>query len=133
MFLFPYFQGYQIPKGWTIIYSIRDTIELSESYSNKDQFNPDRFNPDHQEDQKGGRYNYPIFGGGSRSCMGKQFAQLILKIFLVELARTCSVEPLYKDPVKFRGLPIPHPVDGLPLRFKRLDPSDIVKEAVSKD
>lgn len=124
-------EGYQIPKGWTIIYSIRDTIELSEGYSNKDQFNPDRFNPDRQEDQKGGRYNYPIFGGGSRSCMGKQFAQLILKILLVELARTCSVEPLYKEPVKFRAMPIPHPVEDLPLRFKKLDPSDIVKDAMS--
>ena len=95
-------------------------------------FNPDRFNPDHQEDQIGGRYNYPIFGGGSRSCVGKQFAQLILKIFLVELARTCSVKPLYEEPVRFRGLPIPHPIEGLPLKFEMLEPADVIKEATSQ-
>ncbi|PIK40023.1 putative cytochrome P450 26A1 [Apostichopus japonicus] len=79
-------EGYQIPQGWTVLYSIRDTLSFSDSYFDRDQFDPDRFSPERKEDQIGGRYNYPIFGGGSRSCMGKQFAQLILRILLVELA-----------------------------------------------
>ena len=31
------------------------------------------------------------FGIGSRSCVGKEFAKLFLRIFLLEFARTCDV------------------------------------------
>lgn len=110
-------QGLQIPKGWTVLYSIRDTLKFSEHYKNKDIFDPDRYSPERREDKKGGRYNYPVFGGGQRACPGKFLATMILKVLIIELVRSTKFELLEPEKVKMRSIPVPHPVDGLPVKF----------------
>ncbi|PIK36041.1 putative cytochrome P450 26A1, partial [Apostichopus japonicus] len=109
--------GLQIPKGWTVLYSIRDTLKFSEHYKNKDIFDPDRYSPERREDKKGGRYNYPVFGGGQRACPGKFLATMILKVLIIELVRSTKFELLEPEKVKMRSIPVPHPVDGLPVKF----------------
>ncbi|KAK6328042.1 hypothetical protein J4Q44_G00000200 [Coregonus suidteri] len=81
-------EGYQIPKGWTVIYSICDTHDVADVFPNKEEFNPERFMAKASEDSS--RFNYIPFGGGSRMCVGKEFAKVLLKIFLVELTLHCN-------------------------------------------
>ncbi|NXS25519.1 CP26C protein, partial [Mystacornis crossleyi] len=71
--------GYQIPKGWSVMYSIRDTHETVAIYQTPpSSFDPDRFSASQPE--AAGRFHYIPFGGGARSCIGKELAQAILKL-----------------------------------------------------
>ncbi|XP_051778798.1 cytochrome P450 26A1 isoform X1 [Erpetoichthys calabaricus] len=106
--------GYQIPKGWNVIYSICDTHDVAPIFPNKDEFNPDRFMTDLPEDAS--RFNYIPFGGGSRSCVGKEYAKILLKIFLIELAKSCNWTLLNGPPTMKTG-PTVYPVDNLPTKF----------------
>ncbi|XP_066477163.1 cytochrome P450 26A1 [Tiliqua scincoides] len=106
--------GYQIPKGWNVIYSICDTHDVAELFTNKDEFNPDRFMTTFPEDAS--RFSFIPFGGGLRSCVGKEFAKILLKIFTVELARNCDWQLLNGPPTMKTG-PIMYPVDNLPTKF----------------
>ncbi len=109
-----FLQGYQIPKGWNVIYSICDTHDVAEVFPNKDEFQPERFMGKGLED--GSRFNYIPFGGGSRMCVGKEFAKVLLKIFLVELTQQCNWILLNGPPTMKTG-PTVYPVDNLPTKF----------------
>ncbi|XP_019473217.1 cytochrome P450 26A1 isoform X3 [Meleagris gallopavo] len=106
--------GYQIPKGWNVIYSICDTHDVADLFTDKDEFNPDRFMSPSPEDSS--RFSFIPFGGGLRSCVGKEFAKVLLKIFTVELARSCDWQLLNGPPTMKTG-PIVYPVDNLPAKF----------------
>nr|KAF6303620.1 cytochrome P450 family 26 subfamily A member 1 [Myotis myotis] len=108
--------GYQIPKGWNVIYSICDTHDVADIFTNKEEFNPDRFMLPHPEDAS--RFSFIPFGGGLRSCVGKEFAKILLKIFIVELARHCDWR-LLNGPPTMKTCPTVYPVDNLPARFTR--------------
>ncbi|XP_069611993.1 cytochrome P450 26A1 [Ranitomeya imitator] len=107
--------GYQIPKGWNVIYSIADTHNLAEIFPNKEEFNPDRFLTPFPEDSS--RFSFIPFGGGPRSCVGKEFAKILLKTFIIELCRSCDWE-LLNGPPTMKTSPIVYPVDNLPTQFK---------------
>lgn len=110
------FQGYQIPKGWNVIYSICDTHDVAEIFPDKDDFQPERFMMSNSGDHT--RFQYIPFGGGSRMCVGKEFAKVLLKIFLVEVVRTCRWSLLNGPPTMKTG-PTVYPVDNLPTKFSR--------------
>ncbi|KAL0964515.1 hypothetical protein UPYG_G00324910 [Umbra pygmaea] len=108
--------GYQIPKGWSVMYSIRDTHETAAVFQSPEIFNPDRFRTKHDE-SKTGRFNYVPFGGGIRSCVGKQLAQMILKTLAVEVIGTCKWTLATENFPKMQTVPIVHPVNGLHVHF----------------
>ncbi|XP_076854701.1 cytochrome P450 26A1 [Brachyhypopomus gauderio] len=108
--------GYQIPKGWNVIYSICDTHDVADVFPSKEEFQPERFMAKGFEDSP--RFNYIPFGGGARMCVGKEFAKVLLKIFLVELAQHCNWT-LSNGPPTMKTGPTVYPVDNLPTKFTR--------------
>ncbi|KAK2824679.1 hypothetical protein Q5P01_021854 [Channa striata] len=108
--------GYQIPKGWSVMYSIRDTHETAAVFQSPELFDPDRFGPDREESRLA-RFSYVPFGGGVRSCVGKELAQIILKTLAVELIGTCKWTLATEDFPKMQTVPIVHPVNGLHVNF----------------
>uniref|UniRef100_A0A8C6YEW0 Cytochrome P450 family 26 subfamily C member 1 n=1 Tax=Naja naja TaxID=35670 RepID=A0A8C6YEW0_NAJNA len=118
--------GYQIPKGWSVMYSIRDTHETASIYqSPPDTFDPERFwvSPEDQEEHKTSaslRFHYIPFGGGVRNCIGKELAKAILKMLAIELVSTASWELATAHFPKMQTVPIVHPVDDLQLYFHSL-------------
>ncbi|XP_070608482.1 cytochrome P450 26C1 [Erythrolamprus reginae] len=118
--------GYQIPKGWSVMYSIRDTHETTSIYqSPPDTFDPERFwiSSEDQEEHKTSaslRFHYIPFGGGVRSCIGKELAKTILKTLAIELVSTASWELATAHFPKMQTVPIVHPVDDLQLYFHSL-------------
>ncbi|XP_027765407.1 cytochrome P450 26C1 [Empidonax traillii] len=112
--------GYQIPKGWSVMYSIRDTHETAAVYqSPPSSFDPDRFGAARTE--AAGRFHYIPFGGGARSCIGKELAQAILKLLAIELVSTARWELATPGYPAMQTVPIVHPVDdGLQLYFHPL-------------
>ncbi|XP_047410342.1 cytochrome P450 26C1 [Sciurus carolinensis] len=114
--------GYQIPKGWSVMYSIRDTHETAAVYrSPPEGFDPERFSSA-LEDAPGtsGRFHYIPFGGGARSCLGQELAQAVLQLLAVELVRTARWELATPAFPAMQTVPIVHPVDGLRLFFHPL-------------
>lgn len=106
--------GYQIPKGWNVIYSICDTHDVAEIFPHKEEFQPERFLCAPCSDSA--RFQYIPFGGGSRMCVGKEFAKVLLKIFLVELVSK-SHWTLLNGPPTMKTGPTVYPVDNLPTKF----------------
>ncbi|XP_015262110.1 PREDICTED: cytochrome P450 26C1-like [Gekko japonicus] len=120
--------GYQIPKGWSVMYSIRDTHETASIYqSPPDTFDPERFWVPQEEGEEhkapsSVRFHYIPFGGGVRNCIGKELAQAILKLLAIELVSTARWELATPHFPKMQTVPIVHPVDGLQLYFHPLKP-----------
>uniref|UniRef100_A0A4W3J9A6 Cytochrome P450 26B1 n=1 Tax=Callorhinchus milii TaxID=7868 RepID=A0A4W3J9A6_CALMI len=112
--------GCQIPKGWSVLYSIRDTHDTAQVFQNVAAFDPDRFGEERDEN-KGGRFNYIPFGGGVRGCLGKELAKLVLKVLGVELAISSRFQLATRSPPRMQTVPVVHPVDGLRVRFCGLD------------
>nr|XP_003413722.1 cytochrome P450 26B1 [Loxodonta africana] len=112
--------GFQIPKGWSVMYSIRDTHDTAPVFKDVTVFDPDRFSQARSED-KDGRFHYLPFGGGVRTCLGKHLAKLFLKVLAVELASTSRFELATRTFPRITLVPILHPVDGLSVKFFGLD------------
>ncbi|KAJ8013905.1 hypothetical protein DPEC_G00034680 [Dallia pectoralis] len=108
--------GYQIPKGWSVMYSIRDTHETAAVFQSPEIFDPERFGTNRDE-SKMGRFNYVPFGGGIRSCVGKELAQMLLKTLAVELIGTCKWTLATETFPRMQTVPIVHPVNGLHVHF----------------
>ncbi|KAK6183104.1 hypothetical protein SNE40_010648 [Patella caerulea] len=109
---------YQVPKDWTVIYSIRETHNTSPLFGRPQEFLPERWNDD-SLNVPDLRFNYLPFGVGARSCPGEKFAKLKLKIFLIEVLRR-SRWTLHNDSPEIVLLPSPHPKDNLPVTFTSL-------------
>lgn len=113
---FHYSQGYQIPKDWSIMYSIRDTHETSAAFQNPELFDPDRFSPERDE-SRASRFSYVPFGGGVRRCVGRELAMLVLKTLCVELLATAEWTLATETYPRMQTVPIVHPVNGLHVKF----------------
>ncbi|XP_038649385.1 cytochrome P450 26B1-like [Scyliorhinus canicula] len=108
--------GFQIPKGWSVMYSIQDTHDTAPIFQHPEIFNPDRFAED-QMKGKDARFQYLPFGGGVRRCLGKELAKLTLKILAIELATISHWELATKTFPKMLMVPVVHPADGLKVQF----------------
>ncbi|XP_063048317.1 cytochrome P450 26B1 [Engraulis encrasicolus] len=108
--------GYQVPKGWSVMYSIRDTHETAAAYQSPELFDPDRFNADRDE-SKSGRFNYVPFGGGVRRCIGRELAVIVLKTLAIELLGTAECRLATDTYPRMQTVPIVHPVNGLHVHF----------------
>lgn len=80
------FNGYHVPSGWKVQYSIVLTHQAKDIYTNPEKFDPDRFSPERQESRKK-PYSLIGFGGGSRSCLGMALAKLEMKMVMALLLR----------------------------------------------
>ncbi len=109
------------------MFGILDTHEISEIYENREDFSPERWQnlqPDH---------NLLPFGAGPRICVGRQYAELLMKIFTVNLVDQCEWTLENENP-KLSRLPVFHPKDLLPATFSRKTflekPNGITKKIV---
>jgi retinoid hydroxylase len=112
------FNGYQIPKGWNVLYQIGPTHQDRELYPEPDRFDPDRFSSEQIAERA--KYGYVPFGGGIRECIGKEFARLEMKIFAAHLARQYDWMLLPDQNLEMVTIPTPHPRDGLKVKFKAI-------------
>ncbi|TAD94327.1 MAG: cytochrome P450 [Oscillatoriales cyanobacterium] len=109
------FGGYEIPKGWSVLYQINQTHQDATVYPEPDRFNPDRFN----SERSAKPFSYVPFGGGLRECLGKEFARLEMKLFAARMIRECEWELLPNQDLNLIRVPTPHPRDGLRVKFQR--------------
>ena len=108
--------GYQIPKGWMVLYEINQTHLNPEIYPEPSTFQPERFAGNASRE----KYSYVPFGGGIRECLGKEFARLEMKLFAVHLLRHYTWELLPDQDLSLVTVPTPHPRDNLKVRFTQI-------------
>ncbi|MEG3859871.1 cytochrome P450 [Microcoleus sp. herbarium12] len=111
------FGGYEIPKGWSVLYEINQTHQDTSVYPEPDRFDPDRFSSERSTNAK--PFSYVPFGGGLRECLGKEFARLEMKLFAARIVRECEWELLPDQDLNLIRVPTPHPRDGLRVKFRR--------------
>jgi len=109
------FGGYEIPKGWSVLSEINQTHQDSQLYPEPDRFDPDRFN----SERSAKPFSYVPNGGGLRECLGKEFARLEMKLFAAKIVREYEWDLLPDQDLNLIKVPIPHPRDGLRVKFGR--------------
>lgn len=81
------FNGFRIPAGRRVLYSIYLTHRHPDYWPNPAQFNPSRF-----DDRPGpGHTLFLPFGGGRRNCVGRAFAEVEVKVVLARLLQRFDV------------------------------------------
>jgi cytochrome P450 len=76
------FNGYGIPAGTRVVYSIYLTQRDPRYWPAPERFDPQRFAPGHTPHAP---YTYLPFGGGPRNCLGYAFAEVELRLVLARL------------------------------------------------
>jgi len=87
------FNGYHVPAGSYVLYSIAASHLLPGVFANPTLFDPDRFAPPREEHKKT-PYALVGFGGGPRICIGINFAQIEIKALVTHVLRHYRLELL---------------------------------------
>lgn len=110
------FNGFHVPAGWQVLYSILGTHKLEIIYSEPKRFDPDRLSPQRQE-HKQRPFSLIGFGGGPRVCIGIAFAKLEMKLVAAYLLRSYQWELLPNQHLEPVLIPTNRPKDGLRVHF----------------
>jgi len=87
--------GYVIPAGCTVVIATFKVHRLEEIYPNPDKFDPDNFLPERSANRH--YYAFIPFSAGPRSCVGRKYAMLKLKILLSTILRNFKVTGNLKE------------------------------------
>ena len=112
-----------------MVYSIRETQAFSDLFSSSDRFEPERWELG-QRTPGEDTFHFLPFGRGARSCAGKEYAKLLLKILTVEVCRSCHWRLLNED-TEMKFMPVPHPADGLPMHITHQLPAHVRPRAAT--
>ncbi len=103
-----------------VYYSILFTHMMPELFSDPECFDPERFAPPRCEDERT-PFSLIGFGGGPRTCIGRGFARLEMKIIAATLLHgyECKVSP--GQNLRASYSPTKRPRDGLRVAIKAKD------------
>ncbi|MEM7434055.1 MAG: cytochrome P450 [Myxococcota bacterium] len=109
---------YALPKNLAVGTTSLITHYLPDWWTDPTRFDPLRFSPERAEHRKHPGLYYP-FGAGAHMCLGVHLATMQAKAFLYQFVRRHQVTLESSKATRFRTIPIPHPVGGLPIRVSR--------------
>ncbi|CAH0560443.1 unnamed protein product [Brassicogethes aeneus] len=84
-----------VPAGCTIVISTFKVHRHADIYPNPEKFNPDNFLPENFANRH--YYSFIPFSAGPRSCVGRKYAMLKLKILLATIMRNFHVTSDIKE------------------------------------
>jgi cytochrome P450 len=115
--------GYTIPRGWTIMFGLRESLVDASAFLHPERFEPERFSEPRNEHK---RHEHALVPHGpgrpetSHHCAGTDYASQLAKIFMVTLVRGYKVElPEQRLDYEWSQL-TPDPKDGLRARIVKL-------------
>jgi len=80
---------YTVPKGTTVIVLQYCVHRRPDIYPNPDRFDPDNFLPERMANRH--YYSFIPFSAGPRSCVGRKYAMLKLKVLLSTIIRNYTI------------------------------------------
>ncbi|PLS80295.1 MAG: hypothetical protein CYG59_08760 [Chloroflexi bacterium] len=87
------FGGYSVPAGTPVRLALAAGHRLPHVFAQPEQFDPERFAPPREEDKRH-QYSLVTFGGGSRICIGINFANIEVKALLAHVLHSYELEPV---------------------------------------
>ncbi|KAL3678657.1 hypothetical protein R1sor_021613 [Riccia sorocarpa] len=90
------YKGYNIPKGWLLNWNTQDSHYNPKYFKDPLTFDPSRW------ERAPIPFTYLPFGGGPHICLGNEFAQMEILVFIHHLVRNYSwslVNPNYNGPI----------------------------------
>lgn len=111
-----------LPAGATIVIATFKIHRLEEIYPKPEVFNPDNFLPENAANRH--YYSFIPFSAGPRSCVGRKYAMLKLKILLSTIMRNFRVKSnLKENDYKLQGDIILKRADGFKIMLERRKPT----------
>ncbi|HAA19674.1 MAG TPA: hypothetical protein DCP28_13250 [Cytophagales bacterium] len=105
------YQGYRIPKDWTVVANIF-SAHMQDTWTSPKEFDPERMNP-HRAEQKAEQGKFIPFGGGPRICLGQHFAMVEMNLVLGMFLRRFNFSLQPGQNLKMSYLPFPLPKSGV--------------------
>jgi len=87
--------NYTVPAGTTVLIGTYKIHRTPENFPNPDKFDPDNFLPEKTANRH--YYSFIPFSAGPRSCVGRKYAMLKLKVLLSTIIRNFEVKSLVKE------------------------------------
>ncbi|TVR21263.1 MAG: cytochrome P450 [Anaerolineaceae bacterium] len=109
------FDGYHIPAGQRVLYSIYLTQRHPAYWPEPSRFQPERF----AAGEKHAPYTFLPFGGGPRNCIGAAFAQVEARVVLARLLQRVDLSFLNHNVRPYMGATL-EPRPGVFMRTKKL-------------
>ncbi|KAI4492983.1 hypothetical protein M0802_009820 [Mischocyttarus mexicanus] len=108
---------YTLPAGCTVVIGTFKTHRLPTIYPNPNEFNPDNFLPENTVNRH--YYAFIPFSAGPRSCVGRKYAMLKLKILLSTILRNFRVVSDIKEKdFRLQADIILKRAEGFPIRLE---------------
>ena len=83
-------ENYTIPRGATVAVTTFKIHRRPDYYPDPHVFNPDNFLPEKQQNRH--YYSYIPFSAGPRSCVGRKYAMLKLKVLISTILRNFKIK-----------------------------------------
>jgi cytochrome P450 len=110
--------GYELPAGSTVLVSPYITQRDGRWYPDPARFDPERWTPELAEARP--KYAYFPFGGGTRICIGEQFAWMEGMLLLATLGQQWRFQLAPGHPVEPQPLITLRPRHGVQMRLERI-------------
>ena len=117
--------GHALPPRAPVTVVVREVHTDPELWPQPERFDPDRFDAGRQPEAGGcprHRHAWLSFGAGSHRCIGAELAMQQVKVMCYQLFRRFEIERCASVPTTWKRVPLPYPVDGLPLRIRAIAP-----------
>ncbi|KAH9423947.1 Cytochrome P450 4V2 [Dermatophagoides pteronyssinus] len=116
--------GWHIPKGVNIIFLFRRINRDPKYFQQPEIFNPERFLMNNDDDRKEitidrKRLAFFPFSSGIRSCIGKEYAMMQMRLFLINIIGRYKIQSLDQYGDAFQPLELFHPGAQFPIQFQR--------------
>ncbi|XP_035431348.2 cytochrome P450 4g15 [Spodoptera frugiperda] len=109
--------NYVLPAGATIVIATYGIHRHPQHYKDPDTFNPDNFLPENMANRH--YYSYIPFSAGPRSCVGRKYALLKLKILLSTILRNYkTISDVPEEEFQLKGDIILKRSDGFRIRIE---------------
>lgn len=109
--------GHELPERTPVVVLVRGSLDDPAIWTAPERFDPDRYAPERAEDHRH-RHAWVPFGAGAHRCIGADLALQQAKVLCHQLFRRFDIERVSPPPTAWRRVPLPMPIDGLPLRLR---------------
>lgn len=112
--------GYHIPANTILFIAPQYVHRMGEYWDQPEKFDPGRWLEPRNE-HKRHSFSFVGFGGGAHKCIGMHFALMQTKNFLHQFLTRYEFGLAENFSSKMQTVPLPKPVDDLPMVLKRLN------------
>lgn len=110
-------EKYVLPAGCTVVIGTIKIHRRADIYPNPDVFDPDNFLPERTQDRH--FYSFIPFSAGPRSCVGRKYAMIKLKVLLSTILRNYRIKSsLKQDDFKLQADIILKRTDGFRIEIE---------------